>query len=64
MKTDLMADKHDRQHEATNSRLSELLETTRAAAHAAGMLAGIKEEQERVKQPYPAARLEEIRGEP
>ncbi len=46
-KTEAISLKQDEQHAATNSRLSELLETAKIAAHASGMLAGIKVEQDR-----------------
>ncbi len=75
VKTDIMANKQDAQHLATNSRLSELLRTTEVAAHAAGVLIGIKSEQDRSAaaaaaaaaptdhQFGPGERLEEMRGD-
>jgi hypothetical protein len=47
-KADVMAQKQDDQHAATNSRLSELLKQTEIAAHAAGLAAGVKQEQDRI----------------
>ena len=68
LETKLLATKQDEQHAATNSRLSELIESIKKEQYALGLLAGAKSEQERVAamkaaEQTPEKRLEEIRGQ-
>jgi hypothetical protein len=48
METKVLGEKQDEQHKATNSRLSELIESIKKEQFALGQLAGTKAEQERV----------------